>query len=79
MTNHEAAANLARFLLEKTGTLCGKWHGTMSAADQRSLIGRFLGKGQVWIDGEAETVEHHRKVCFGGDTDCTANPKWATL
>jgi hypothetical protein len=73
------AANLAFFLLEKTGTVFGRWNGRMAAAEQRALFGRFLGKGKIWIDGANETIEHHVKVCFGLDGECTANLKWAAL
>ena len=37
------AANLAFFLLEKTGKTTGLWSGKLTAADQRSLYGRFIG------------------------------------
>ncbi len=73
------AANLALFLLEKTGSVYGKWHGKMAASEQRSLFGQFLGKGTVWIDGAEETIEHSVKVCFGTDADTTFSKKWKDL
>lgn len=73
------AASLAFFLLEKTGTVLGAWSGRMTAAEQRALFGRFLGKGKLWIDGSDETIEHHVKVCFGTDSDCTARLAWRDL
>ena len=73
------AASLALFLLEKTGTVLGAWSGRLTAAEQRALFGRFLGKGKLWIDGAAETVEHHVKVCFGLDSECTARLAWRDL
>lgn len=73
------AANLALFLQEKTGTIFGEWDGRMTAAEQRALFGRFLGKGLLCINGSAETVEHHVKVCFGTDSDMTARVAWRDL
>ena len=73
------AANLALFLLDRTGSIFGTWAGHMPAAEQRALFGRFLGKGKLWINGEDETIEHHVKVCFGTDSDCTARVEWRDL
>ena len=75
----DIAANLALFLTERTGSCLGRWHGHMPADQQRALLGRYIGKGTLWIDGSAETVEHHVKVCFGHDTDCTFSRKWSAL
>ncbi len=76
---NDYAANLALFLTERTGSCLGRWHGRMSAADQRAAFGRFIGKGTLWIDGGEETIEHHVTVCFGLDTDCTFSRKWGAL
>jgi len=73
------ATNLAFFLLDKTGSVCGQWSGKLPAADQRKLFGAFFGKGTLIIDGENETVEHYVKVCFGQDYDTTHYVKWANL
>ncbi len=73
------AASLALFLTEKTGSCLKTWSGHLPAAEQRALFGRFLGKGKLWISGEEETIEHHRKGCFGTDTECTATLNWRTL
>ncbi len=73
------AANLAIFLTERTGSCLKTWNGHLRAAEQRALFGRFLGKGRLWIDGANETIEHHVKVCFGADTDCTFSQKWSAL
>ena len=78
-TTIDRAAMLALFLTERTGSCLKVWSGKLTAAEQRALLGRFLGKGKVWIDGANETVEHHVKVCFGADTECTANLKWSEL
>ena len=77
--NADYAANLAIFLTEKTGSCLKTWSGHLPAAEQRALIGRFIGKGKIWIDGANETIEHHVKVCFGTDTDCTFSRKWGAL
>lgn len=78
-TRTDYAANLAMFLLEHTGSVFGQWYGRMTAAEQRTLFGRFLGKGRIWIDGTDETIEHVRKVCFGLDAECTARVEWRAL
>lgn len=77
MTDH--AANLAMFLQEQTGTVCGVWCGTMRASDQRKLFGRFLGKGRLTIDGENERVKMIVKVCFGLDYDTRHDIAWRNL
>lgn len=75
----DPAANLAIFLTERKGTPLAAWNGRLSAAEQRALFGRYLGKGTLWIDGSAETVEHTRQVCFGHDCEVTASIKWGAL
>ena len=72
-------ALLALFLTERTGSCLKTWSGKLTAAEQRALFGRFLGKGKLWIDGGNETIEHHVSVCFGLDTECTARLKWGDL
>ena len=73
------AANLALFLTEKTGSCLKLWKGRLTAAEQRALFGRFLGKGTIEIDGGAETLVHWIKVCFGQDYDVTFERKWSAL
>jgi hypothetical protein len=73
------AANLAFFLQDVAGNIHGQWHGPMSADDQKLLFGRFLGKGTIHIDGQAERLEHSKKVGFGQDYEVTANLKWSEL
>jgi hypothetical protein len=73
------AANLAFFLLQKTGSVLGIWKGPMPAAEQRTLFGRFLGKGQIVIDGTRETVCNRVKVCFGQDYDDRNTVAWRAL
>jgi hypothetical protein len=75
----DRAAALALFLIERKGSCLATWSGRLTAAEQRALLGRFLGKGKLWIDGAAETVEHHRKVGFGFDSECTASLSWRVL
>ena len=72
-------ALLALFLTERTGSCLKTWCGRMPAAQQRALFGVYLGKGKIWIDGAAETVEHYVTVCFGMDAECTASLKWSAL
>lgn len=73
------AASLALFLLDKTGSVCGEWKGYMSASEQRSLMGRYLGKGRIVIDGRTETVCNRVKVCFGHDYDDRNVTHWRDL
>ncbi len=73
------AANLALFLVEKTGSVFGTWRGQMTARDQRNLFGRFLGKGVLVINGEQERVKMIVKVCFGLDYDTREDLAWRDL
>lgn len=59
------AANLALFLVEKTGSIFNEWRGKMSAADQRELMGCYLGKGTIIINGRDETVRNRVTVRYG--------------
>jgi len=73
------AANLALFLLEKTGTVFGEWEGRMTAAEQRALFGQFIGKGTIIINGAEETICNQVKVCFGLDVDRRNYRDWRNL
>jgi hypothetical protein len=78
-TPTDYAANLAIFLSEKTGSCLKTWNGKLSAAEQRTLFGRFIGKGTIVIDGTAETICNRVKVCFGMDWDDRSVTKWGAL
>jgi len=73
------AANLAFFLLERTGSIFGTWAGKLPAAEQRSMFGKRIGKGAIVIDGARETVCNRVKVCFGLDYDDRNIVKWQAL
>ena len=77
--NHLAVANMAFFLLEKTGSVCGYWKGHMKAKQQRELFGAFLGKGIIHLDGSNETIKHSVSRCFGLDYEITFESNWAKL
>ncbi len=79
MNRNEAIANLAFFLLEKTGGVCGRWQGKMKAAEQRALFGMFLGKGTIVINGANETLLHIITVAFGMDYEVTYEKSWSTI
>lgn len=79
MTKTDTPAALALFLTERKGSCLATWSGRMPADEQRALLGRFLGKGKLWIDGTAETVEHWRTVGFGLDGECTVSLSWRAL
>lgn len=74
----DPAANLTFFLLENTGSPLGRWRGRLPAADQRKLMGKFLGKGVLVINGADETVNHTIKCCFGQDWETTTQT-WAAF
>ncbi len=76
---YQAATNLAFFLLDQTGSVNGRWSGRMPAKQQRAMFGRFLGKGALVISGDAETVTHTVKRCFGLDWEVTAKLNWRDL
>jgi len=71
--------NLAFFLLDKTGSIVKHWNGHLLAKEQRNLFGTFLGKGNIFINGADETIQHSVKVCFGTDWDVNFNKKWSEL
>ena len=73
------AANLAIFLTEKTGSCLKTWAGKLTAAEQRALFGRFIGKGAIVVDGTAETICNRVKVCFGLDFDDRNVIAWRAL
>ncbi len=78
-TRTDYAAQLALFLVEKTGTVFGEWMGRMSAAEQRALFGRFLGKGRIIINGDKETLCMRIKCCFGLDYADEKQTNWRDL
>ena len=73
------ASNLALFLLEKNNSIYSVWKGKMTAKEQRSLFGRFIGKGLIVIDGNNETICNRVKVCFGLDYDDRNTIEWKNL
>lgn len=68
-TLRDYAADLAFFLQEKTGSIYGQWQGQMKKAEQIELMGRFLGKGTIVIDGAREVVFNRVKVSFGRESE----------
>jgi hypothetical protein len=78
-SRQDFAAQLAFFLQEKTGSVFGEWVGKLSAAAQRDLFGRYIGKGKIVINGERETLCNRVRVCFGHDCDDRNVTKWAAL
>lgn len=77
--NIDYAAELAFFLLEKTGSVCGTWRGKLTAVEQRSICGRVIGRGTIVINGTDETVSNRVKVCFGLDWDDRNVTAWRDL
>ena len=73
------AANLAIFLTEHAGSCFAKWQGKMTAAEQRTLFGKYLGKGCIVINGEEETVLNRVSVGFGQDWDDRNVTAWRNL
>lgn len=80
LTNRfEVAAKLGMFLVSRKGTCLGQWRGRLSAQEQRTLFGRFLGKGELTIDGTNERIRHSVSRCFGLDYEITADIAWRDL
>jgi len=78
-TKIDYAAQLALFLLDQTGSIYGRYRGTMPAKQQRALFGRFIGKGTIVINGTDETLYMRRTACFGTTWDEGGYTKWAAL
>lgn len=78
MNKFTAIENIAAFLQETKGSVLATWKGKLTAKEQRAMFGVFLGKGDIVIDGEQETIQHLRKVCHwaGQDSDPTFTAKW---
>ena len=79
MDKIDYAGKVAMFLTERKGTPLSVWQGKMTATEQRNLMGVYLGKGTIVIDGEQETIEHYVKVCFGLDSSLTKSINWKNL
>ncbi|MEW6345556.1 MAG: hypothetical protein RXR20_25915 [Paraburkholderia sp.] len=75
----ELAARLALFLVARTGDRLAKWQGTLLAAEQRALFGRFFGKGTLTIDGTRERIKHTVTRSFGMGREVTADVAWSDL
>jgi hypothetical protein len=76
----DIAANLAFFLLEKTGSIRGKWAGKLTKGQQVELLGAYVyGKKTVHIDGDKETISSSWKVCFGTDSESSPEVKWSDI
>ena len=73
------AAQLALFLTSRTGSTLSTWCGKLTASEQRGLFGRFIGRGQIVINGEQETICNRVKVCFGLDYDDRNITRWRNL
>lgn len=75
----DISARLALFLLDTTGSIWGRWRGTMPVAEQRERFGRVLwGRKRVVIDGLDERVTYQRSVCFGLDFELI-EARWVEL
>lgn len=75
----DRAGALALFLLDRCGSIFGTFCGKLTACEQRSLMGCFLGKGTIVINGAQETVCNRVKVCFGLDYDDRSVTPWQAL
>lgn len=79
MSKDDIVINLAFFLLENTGNVCGIYKGRMTAIEQRKLFGCFLGKGIIIINGNDETICCRIKIAFGGDYEDRYSMLWTEL
>ena len=73
------AANLAFCLLERTGSIFGRIAIRLTAAEQRELFGRYLGKGRIVIDGSQETIANRVQIAFGADYEDRSTTAWSAL
>ena len=62
-----AEANIAIFLMSKTGLCCGTWSGNLTASQQNEMFGVFLGEGRIVLNGATEIVQHVVKTASGVD------------
>jgi hypothetical protein len=74
----QLAAKLALFLIKKTGTRVGKWQGTLLAAEQRALFGRFIGKGSRMCIGVGYRFAGATSA-VNRSTSCWRNGRYGTL
>lgn len=79
MNKPDYPAQLALHLTEHAGSCLATWRGRLTAAQQRALFGRYIGKGTIVIDGAAETICNSVKVCFGLDYDHRNVTAWRDL
>jgi hypothetical protein len=75
----DRAAAMAFYCLEYAGSIYGRVYGYMTAADQRILFGRKIGKGLIIVDGSDETVGHSVSMCFGTMRDTVWTAPWRDL
>lgn len=78
-TNFNIVSNLTMFLIEKTGSVLGRWSGKLTANEQRALFGQAIGRGTIMIDGAEEIIFNRVKVCFGLDYDDCNVIRWNAL
>ncbi|WP_049098116.1 hypothetical protein [Burkholderia cepacia] len=76
---HELAAKLGLFLVNRTGKCNGKWRGKLLAAEQRALLGRYFGRGTLVIDGARARIRYQVERLFGAGVETKADVAWADL
>lgn len=75
----DRAAALAFFLMDQGQSVTGQWSGRMSAADQRALFARVIGKGRIYIDGATETVEMTVSADYTGMRSTEVMQPWVAI
>lgn len=75
----DRAAAMAFFLMDQGLSVTGTWAGRMTAADQRALFGRVIGKGRIFIDGATETVEMTVSADYTGMRSTEVMQPWAAI
>lgn len=71
----DRAGELALFLLDKTGSIFGQYVCVLSPTQQREMFGYVIGKGEIVINGETETVCYYSGI----KGDKTFVIKWGDL
>jgi hypothetical protein len=79
MINWTIIENLTLFVQAQTGSIFGTWTGRLTAAEQRELFGRYIGKGKIIINGDDTTICNRVRVCFGLDYDDRNMTSWSQL
>jgi hypothetical protein len=72
----EAAENIAHILVANGVSVFGELKGKMTACEQRRAFGVFLGKGEITINGETNSVSASTSTLWGNGSEAVT---WVSL